>query len=256
MRMAAEGILRRRVRVPLPFVQLVQKILRRRGFELVPYPVVDYADRRRQRLLRSRGISLVLDVGANVGRYAETLRTSGFSGRIVSFEPLAGPYSELAQRSASDSLWESRQLALGESDGRAAINVAANVASSSLLPMGPRHLQSAPESGYVGTEQIDTARLDSLWEDLVGPDDRVWLKLDVQGYELHALRGGGSVLERIDVIQAEMSLQHLYEGDVTWLSLIEWLDERGFRLAGLEPGFEDPESGELLQADGIFVRKS
>jgi hypothetical protein len=33
------------------------------------------------------------------------------------------------------------------------------------------------------------------------------------------------------------------------------LEARGFRLAGLEPGFEDPATGELLQADGIFVRE-
>ena len=243
------------MKLPSRLVKLVQKVLRRLGYELVPYPLVDYADRRRQRLLCSRGITLVLDVGANVGRYAEALRTSGYSGRIVSFEPLSAPYSELAERSSGDRLWEPRRVALGESDGSAEINVAGNVASSSLLPMGARHLQSAPESEYVGSERIDTARLDTLWEELAGQTDRVWLKLDVQGYELHALRGAESVLERIDVIQAEMSLQHLYEGDITWLELIAWLDARGFRLAGLEPGFEDPESGELLQADGIFVRK-
>jgi FkbM family methyltransferase len=239
------------------FAVLVQNLLRRLGYELHPYPApppVDEADRRRKHLLRSRAITLVLDVGANVGRYGESLRASGYHGRIVSFEPLSAPFAELARVSAPDPLWEARKCALGEDDGAADINVAGNVASSSLLPMGARHLQSAPQSAYVGTERIETARLDTVWDDLVGPADRVWLKLDVQGYELQALRGAEAILARVDVIQAEMSLQHLYEGDVTWRELLAWLEERGFRLAGLEPGFEDPDSGELLQADGIFVR--
>jgi FkbM family methyltransferase len=252
--MADEGILRRRVHLPLRVVKFVQKVLRRFGYELLPYPVVDYADRRRQRLLRSREISLVLDVGANVGRYAEALRSSGYGGRIVSFEPLPQPFAELAQRSSSDPQWESRRLALGEEDGSAEINVAGNVDSSSLLPMGPRHLESAPYSAYVGSESVETARLDTLWDSVARPGDHVWLKLDVQGYELHALRGAEAVLGRVDVIQAEMGLEHLYEGDVTWRELVDWLEARGFRLAGIEPGFEDPDSGELLQADGIFVR--
>jgi FkbM family methyltransferase len=237
---------------------LVQEGLRRLGYELHPYPPpprVDYADRRRERLLRNRGITLVLDVGAHTGEFAASVRETGYRGRIVSCEPLSAPYAKLAERSAPDQAWEARKVALGDSDGSAVINVAGNLASSSLLPMGARHLESAPASAYVGREQVNTARLATLWPGLAKPSDRVWLKLDVQGYELHVLRGAEDVLDRIDVIQAEMGLQHLYEGDVTWRELVDWLEERSFRLAGLEPGFEDPESGELLQADGIFVRR-
>jgi hypothetical protein len=36
--------------------------------------------------------------------------------------------------------------------------------------------------------------------------------------------------------------------------LVKHLDARGFRLAGLEEGHDDVCTGEMLQADGIFVR--
>jgi FkbM family methyltransferase len=235
----------------------VQALLRRLGYELHPYPApiaLEPDDRRRARLLASRGITLLLDVGANAGQFAEKARATGYHGRIVSFEPLSGPYAELSRISAADGDWEARRTALGEEDGTVEINVAANLTSSSVLPMGDRHLRSAPQSAYVGTETVSTARLDGLWEELARPGDRVWLKLDVQGYELHVLSGAEAVLDRIDVVQAEMALQHLYEGDSSWRELADWLEARGFRLAGLEAGFEDPDSGELLQADGIFVR--
>jgi FkbM family methyltransferase len=235
----------------------VQTLLRRLGYELHPYPApiaLEPDDRRRSRLLASRAVTLLLDVGANAGQFAEKVRATGYRGRIVSFEPLSGAYADLSRASATDPSWDARRVALGDQDGTVDINVAGNLTSSSLLPMGDRHLRSAPESAYVGTEGVPAARLDTVWDELARPGDRVWLKLDVQGYELHVLRGAERVLDRVDVVQAEMALQHLYEGDSSWRELVEWLEVRGFRLAGLEAGFEDPESGELLQADGIFVR--
>jgi FkbM family methyltransferase len=235
----------------------VQKLLRRLGYELHPYPApiaLEPDDRRRSRLLASRGTTLLLDVGANAGQFAEKARAAGYRGRIVSFEPLSGAYADLSRASAPDADWEARRVALGDDDGSIEINVAGNLTSSSLLPMGDRHVRSAPQSAYIGTETVPTARLETVWDELARPGDVVWLKLDVQGYELHVLRGAEPVLDRIDVVQAEMALQHLYEGDSSWRELADWLESRGFRLAGLEAGFEDPDSGELLQADGIFIR--
>jgi FkbM family methyltransferase len=235
----------------------VQRALRRLGYELHAYPppiALDADDERRSRLLAARAISLVLDVGANEGQYAQRLRAAGYGGRIVSFEPLAEVHARLERATASDRSWEARRLALGEEDGEAELNVAANTYSSSLLPMGERHLESAPQSAYVGTETVPAARLDSIWDELARERDRVWLKLDVQGYELHVLRGAAAKLATVDVVQAEMALVPLYEGDVPWRELVDWLGERGFRLAGLEAGFGDPDTGELLQADGIFLR--
>jgi hypothetical protein len=120
--------------------------------------------------------------------------------------------------------------------------------------MGEQHLASAPESAYVGTQQITTARLDSIWDEVVG-NETPFLKLDVQGFEMHVLRGADAHLDRVAGVQAELELVHLYEGDSLWRDVVDLLDARGFELAGLEPGFEDPESGRMLQADGIFVRR-
>jgi FkbM family methyltransferase len=86
--------------------------------------------------LKSQQVQIVLDVGANSGQYATGLRKAGFKGRIVSFEPLSGPFSSLKRKASSDPLWDCRQCALGDSDGTISINVAANAGqSSSVLPM-------------------------------------------------------------------------------------------------------------------------
>ncbi len=68
------------------------------------------------------------------------------------------------------------------------------------------------------------------------------------------LRGAGDRIADVRAVQAELSLTPLYEGDVPWLELVGWLGERGFELAGVEPGYEDPASGRMLQFDGLFLR--
>ena len=49
-------------------------------------------------LLRHLAVDLVVDVGANDGGYARSLRRLGYAGQIVSFEPLAGPFSPAQRR--------------------------------------------------------------------------------------------------------------------------------------------------------------
>jgi FkbM family methyltransferase len=241
------------------FVNAVQGTLRRMGVELQPYVKGIPAqpreeDRRRARLLASHSVDLVLDVGANVGQYALRTRHAGYRGRIVSFEPLGEAYAELSARAGTDPLWECRRDALGSSAGEAELHVAGNSYSSSLLEMEDRHLRSAPESAYVGTETISVLPLDQIWDEVVREAERPHLKLDVQGFELEALRGAERSLPKLAAVEVELSLVPLYEGAPTYRELIDHLEGAGFRLAGLEPEFFDAETAELLQAQGVFVR--
>ena len=64
-------------------------------------------------LLRKYRVDLVLDVGANRGQYAGQLRRSGYTGRILSFEPVPEVFAELSRAAAGDDLWDVHQLALG-----------------------------------------------------------------------------------------------------------------------------------------------
>ena len=230
----------------------VQAALARAGWEV--RPLAGDADERRAKLLASEGIDVVLDVGANVGQYASKLRDSGYSGRIVSFEPYGQAYTQLERTASRDPGWQARRIALGEEAGEVELNVSGNSFSSSLLPIRERHVEIAPDAAYVDREVVPALRLDAIWDELVAAGERVWLKLDVQGFELPVLRGAGERLALTHAVQVELSLTSLYEGDVLWLELGEWLRERGFELVGVEPGHEDPNSGRLIQFDGVFVR--
>lgn len=206
--------------------------------------------------LKSRGVDVVFDVGANSGQYATRLREANFSGRIVSFEPLSGPYSRLARAAAGDPLWDCRRCALGDADGTISMNVAGNAgASSSILPMLQNHRDVFPQANYVGTEDVPLCRLDDVAPDLLGPHDVVFLKADVQGFEKHVIAGGRSTIEaRCIGLQIELSFVPLYAGGMLAHEATDLVESMGFALHGLVPVFIDIRRGRVLQADGVFLR--
>jgi hypothetical protein len=120
--------------------------------------------------------------------------------------------------------------------------------------MGERHAQSDPSSVYIGTETIELSTVDEIWDRVAGDGETAFLKLDVQGFELEALRGAERSLARLAGIQVELSLVPLYEGAPAWTDVIAHLQERGFSPAHLEQAFEDPRTGEVLQVDAVFMR--
>ena len=219
-----------------------------RGFEIRRHPAA-----RRQKMFVAHGIDLVLDVGAADGGYGRQLRQFGYAGRIVSFEPLAAAFGRLSEHIAGDPQWTARNHALGEEAGEAVINVASNSTSSSLLPMLDAHREASPSVGYVGSETIRVERLDDVADELVGPDDRVFLKLDTQGFERQVLAGAAKTLDRCVGLQLEMSFVPLYEGGMLVDEAVSAAYSSGFHLAVIEQGWASP-TGQMLQADGIFFR--
>lgn len=224
------------------------------GIDIARYPESDPLFRLAH-LLRTTDTTLVLDVGANDGGYATSIRRLGYMGRIVSFEPVRAAFDRLRSYAGKDARWDPMRLAVGATDGTATINVAGNAeASSSLLPMLSRHVSAAPSSAYVGTEEVRISRLDTVWDELGGDEDEVFLKIDVQGAEKQVLDGAERVLHQVCGVQCELNLVELYEGQAGFREMTDRLESAGFLLCGLVPGFSDRATGQMLQADGIFVR--
>lgn len=208
----------------------------------------------RMKFLASLGIDVTLDVGANRGQYACQMRKIGFRGRIVSFEPISGVYEQLAAQARRDPEWEAVHCALGSCDETARINISRNSWSSSLLDILPAHVQSAPESAYRGSEEITVRALDTVLDDYCGVSDRILLKIDTQGFGMEVLKGAQRSLERISAIHLEMSLVPLYRDEPLMGELVTFLQGEGFTLVAVEPEYFNPETGQQLQVNGLFVK--
>jgi FkbM family methyltransferase len=234
--------------------QFARRIFNRIGVDVYRYPMITSRGYARARTLEHLGINVVLDVGANVGQYGRELLEYGYRGRLISFEPMTREFALLRATAAKAArTWECRQLGLADSDGTARINVAGTF--SSILSKSPDAVDSIAWAP-TGVEEIRVARLDSLWPELYKPGDKVWMKMDVQGYEMHVLNGAPEALKDIAALEMEMAMSPLYSQQPTYLEMQDRMAQLGFGLWSLNPGARHLQTGRLLEVDGTFVRQA
>jgi FkbM family methyltransferase len=241
---------------------MIRSLIRNLGIDIVRYPirypkneisVINEWRVNTAKLILHNKIDLVIDVGANEGFYVEELRQNGYLGKVVSFEPLDDAFSILKMKADKDELWDTHQLAIGDYVGDALINVSGNSQSSSLLAMNELHLKNAPESRYIRQEKIQVDTLDNLFSQFESYRN-IYIKIDVQGFGKQVMAGLRENLSKVKGLQVEMSFEPLYEDEETFFDQSSFLLSAGFKLKSIEPGFFDPSSGQLLQADGVWYR--
>jgi FkbM family methyltransferase len=155
---------------------------------------------------------------------------------------------------SNDSAWEVFNLGLGSSQQELTINVSENLASSSFLSVTALSTQAEPLSQFSGTQKVNVVRLDHFLKERINNFENVFLKIDVQGFELEVLKGAEGILKNVKAIQLEMSFVPLYVDGPLYSDILFWIERNGFEVYSIIPGFRNLESGQLLQADGIFTR--
>ena len=222
--------------------------------DIIKYPSGEL-DRRRK-LLNYHEINVVLDVGANIGQYGSELRSLGYKGEIISFEPTSDAFKKLTRVSKYDKKWKVLNISLGDCSGNTTINVSKNSVSSSILDQLPQLTESAPEAKYVKKEIIQIRELDEILESLDIKGKNIYLKIDTQGYEKKVLEGAKKALSFIKGVQLEMSLIPTYNDAATIVDLRDMLESIGFEMNTIEAGYYDGKTGKLLEVDGVFFRKN
>ena len=194
----------------------------------------------------------VVDIGANKGQFAVAVRARFPQARIFAFEPLSGPAKRFRLIFSDDELVRLYDSAIGPRAEMGTIYVSARDDSSSLLPITDLQNEIFPGTSEVGQE---TVRIGTLRE-FVQPDEikpPALLKIDVQGYELEALKGCECLLDRFAYIYVECSFVELYSGQASVSQVIDFLHERGFVLKGIYNITYD-RSELAVQADFFFER--
>jgi FkbM family methyltransferase len=199
-------------------------------------------------------IDLVLDVGANVGQFAQGIR-SYYPGEIHSFEPVSSAYERLAATAGQDPAWKVHRLALGNTDSTRTIHVARHTVFSSLLhtnAFGARRF--GEEALAIQDEVVMVRRLEGLLEEII-PDfsgRRVFMKLDTQGSDLDVFQGLQGKQRSVLALQSEVSLVSIYDGMSHWTECVRSYEDAGFRVAGMFPVIAD--DLQVLEYDCLLVR--
>lgn len=206
-------------------------------------------------VFRELGINCVLDVGANEGQFASRLREAGYTGRIVSYEPVAHLVETLREQAADDPDWIVNPWALGDEDGTADINVVPGKMSS-LLPASEFGRKWADKLSRAHTETIQIRRLDAVLDDATkGIDEpRVFLKMDTQGYDLATVRGAGDRIGEMLGLQSEVSCVPIYDGMPRMTEQLDSYAEAGFAISAMFPVSRHRPTLRVIEFDVVMVR--
>lgn len=176
---------------------------------------------------------IVLDPGANIGYIsAVCLGLVGSSGHVHSFEPSPTAYGRISAHNnlAAHANWSLRRMALTDHAGEGIFNDTPRVmkAGYAALETAATPVDSIP--GVVELTSVDTFCQEQ------GIDHVRFLKLDIEGSELPALRGAAGMLARraIDMILVETTTQaggHRNRAE----AIDQLLREAGYRSFHLNP---------------------
>lgn len=184
---------------------------------------------------------VVFDIGANVGTWTQGLLGAIPGAKVYMFEPSAQCWPEIQKRGFATA--ELVRSAVGETAGKAKLHVSSEFDhSASLHTRGDSYCQ---DNDYREVE-IDVTTVDDFmaargigWVDYV--------KMDIEGHELFALRGARRALEerKIGAVAFEFGTANV-NSHTFFRDFWQFLTGAGFRVSRITPG------GRLLPVDQYY----
>jgi FkbM family methyltransferase len=209
-------------------------------------------------LLRARDINCVIDVGGNVGHFGQLVRTLGYEGRIVSFEPSPTALPTLNAAAARDRSWVVRAVGLSCEPGAAQLHLHEASELDSLLTATPDAVSRSIRMTEVGTATVNLSTLAIELPQAIANIDspRVLLKSDTQGHDFEVLKGAeGSLPSEVVAVLVELSAEAIYAGQPRLTRVMDFLMDDGFSPVAFQPISQSPADGlRIIELDGLFMR--
>lgn len=192
----------------------------------------------------------VIHVGASGGGEYHLYKAYSVAAQVY-VEPQPEPYGRLVSRVKGIPGIRTFRAACGNVTGTARMNLLkGNESCSSSLLRAKKHLEYHPEYPPDGVIEVPLVRLDDLLrENAVDVSAHNLLVVDVQGYELEALKGGRETLRSMDYVVPEVNREELYESCALVDELDAWMRKAGFRRT--ETVWDGPNGS---YGDALYVR--
>lgn len=192
----------------------------------------------------------VLHVGANIGEEAPVYDELGIK-KVIWIEANADLFPKLMENITKYPNPVAYNFAAGEENKKVTLHISNNAGqSSSVLELGT-HKQAHPEVHYIADKEVDMYRIDHVFGsgEIDGCD---FLNIDIQGAELMALRGMGSLLRQFQWVYTEVNKNEVYKGCATIEDMDLFMTANGFRRVELfnNGGFFD----RLNWSDALYIK--
>lgn len=237
----------------------LQKLIHKLGWHVSKYTSISAEQNPAEivkTLLNKASDFTIIDGGAWVGNTSKSYSDIFVGGRIFAFEPFPDSYKKLASNTGKFDNITTIEQALAAKTGEVKFHSNRNETTNSLLSstLGTDSKDYMRETDNV--INVSTISLDDFCNqnDLSEID---FLKMDLQGAELEALKGAQKLLKqgKIKCIYSEIWFQQQYQDCPFYFEIAEYLNKFGFvtyRMFDLVVS----EDGNLMWGDALFVHKS
>jgi FkbM family methyltransferase len=188
----------------------------------------------------------VLDVGANRADWSRMAQKFFPGAKFILIEPQSEMISELKSFCAEAPGSEWKLAGAGSAPGEMKLTVWPDNAQSSLMfqPEG---------NGFFEHRSVPIITIDSLFDEQHELPQLA--KLDIQGFELEALRGAAKLFRHTECFIVEVNLFKRVP-DVPLISdVISFFDQRGYKVYDIPGELRRPLDNALWQVDLAFVQK-
>lgn len=179
-----------------------------------------------QRLMRTRSLGVVFDVGANIGQTSTVLVRYAPTAEIYCFEPGSIPFRVLQEKFQDRKNVHLLNTALGSRPQRLALQVSENSELNTLIPRPGTDASGETQMTEVATvdDVVATHAISHL----------TLLKIDVQGWEVEVMKGAANLIanQNLIFVFAEVAFQRKETEMQQFGELHAHLEKSGFVLCG------------------------
>jgi FkbM family methyltransferase len=191
---------------------------------------------------------LVIDGGAHKGEFTELIHRQYSDPEIYCFEPIPALAKALHEKYEKFERVQIREAALGAKEVTVELNITNILAATSVLKAGA----SSHKYHNEGLETKANVNVSQVRLDTEITNDIDILKLDLQGYELEALKGTAGVLNKVKLVLVEIEFVPLYENQPLFSDIDIYMRENGFRLLNFYDLYTH-DDGQLTSGDAIYL---
>ncbi|HMP28269.1 MAG TPA: FkbM family methyltransferase [Saprospiraceae bacterium] len=191
----------------------------------------------------------IIDCGANDGtdsiKFAKLLPNC----TVYAIEPVPDIFHKLVNKTKKFKNIKTFNVAISDQDSTAMMHVSSGKSDGSSSLLKPKeHLHLNPEVYFFDKIEVKTRKFDT-WavENNIPSIDCMWL--DMQGYELFALKEAQNLLDNCTCIYTEFSEVENYEEQSNYKELKDYLIGKGFILFKEYKDYN-------FEGDALFIRKN